>query len=55
MAYPHEREVEVFEAAMELPPGERETYLEQASAGDPDLLQRVRALLRAASAVVTTG
>src|SRR5438132_61014 len=48
MAYPHEREVEVFEAALELPPGEREAYLEQASADNPELLQRVRALVHAA-------
>jgi len=48
MAYPHEREVEVFEAALELPPGQREAYLEQMSTGDPALLQRVRALLHAA-------
>jgi serine/threonine protein kinase len=48
MAHPHEREVEVFEAALELPPGQREAYLEQASAGDPELFQRIRALLRAA-------
>src|SRR6185436_14124626 len=48
MAYPHEREVEVFEAALELPPGQREAFLAQNSAGDPELLQRVRALLHAA-------
>ena len=48
MAYPHEREVEVFEAALALPPGQREAFLAQASAGDPELLQRVRALLHAA-------
>jgi serine/threonine protein kinase/tetratricopeptide (TPR) repeat protein len=47
MAYPHEREVEVFEAVLELPPGQREAYLEQASAGNPELFQRVRALLHA--------
>ena len=44
----HEREVALFEAAMELPSGQRAAYLEQASAGDPDLLQRIRALLHAA-------
>ncbi len=48
MVHPHEREVVLFEAALELPSGQREAYLEQASAGDPDLLQRVRALLHAA-------
>src|ERR1051326_6603346 len=48
MAHPHEREIEVFEAALELPPGQREAYIEQASTGNPDLSQRVRALLHAA-------
>jgi eukaryotic-like serine/threonine-protein kinase len=48
MVPPHEREVTLFEAALELPSGQREAYLEQASAGDPDLLQRVRGLLHAA-------
>src|SRR5947208_6194509 len=48
MVHPHEREIAVFEAALELPPGQREAYLEQASAGDPDLLQRIRKLLHAA-------
>ncbi|HWX19694.1 MAG TPA: protein kinase [Candidatus Binatia bacterium] len=47
MIHPHEREVALFEAALELPSGQREAYLEQASTGDPDLLRRVRALLRA--------
>src|SRR5215813_12114104 len=48
MDHSHEREVEVFEAALELEPGQREAYLEQVSAADPVLLQRVRALLHAA-------
>src|SRR6478736_2141632 len=48
MAYPHEREVEVFEAALELPPGQREAFFTQQCAGDSKLLERVRALLRAA-------
>src|ERR1051326_5891176 len=48
MAHPHEREIEVFEAALELPPGQREAYIEKASTGNPDLSQRVRALLHAA-------
>jgi len=48
MVHPHEREIELFEAALELPPGQREAYLEQAGAGDPELLQRIRALLLAA-------
>jgi serine/threonine protein kinase len=47
MAHPHEREVEVFEAALELPPGQREAFVAQASGGDPALLERVRALLHA--------
>ena len=37
MVHSHEREVEVFEAALELPPGQRDAYLEQA-AGDGALL-----------------
>ena len=48
MAYPHEREVEVFEAALELPPGQREAFLARETAGNPELLQRVQALLHAA-------
>ena len=48
MANPHEREVAVFEAALELPPGQREAYVTEASRGDADLLARIRALLRAA-------
>src|SRR3954452_23772982 len=47
MAHPHEREVLVFEAALELPPGQREAYLEQATGGDPELLRRIRSLLHA--------
>src|ERR1051325_7855508 len=48
MANPHEREVAVFEAALELPPGQREAYLAEAAAGDGELLRRVQALLHAA-------
>ena len=48
MAHPHEREFELFEAALELPSGQREAFLAKASGGDPDLLKRVRKLLRAA-------
>jgi serine/threonine protein kinase/Flp pilus assembly protein TadD len=48
MAHPHERELEVFEAALELPPEQRDAFVTQASAADPDLLKRVRALLHAA-------
>lgn len=48
MVDPHEREVTVFEGALELAPGEREAYLKQATAGDAGLLKRVLALLHAA-------
>src|SRR5436190_1785712 len=47
MAYPHEREVEVFEAALELAPEQRDAYLAQATNGDTALIQRVQALLHA--------
>jgi len=47
MANPHEREVEVFEAALALPPGQREAFLAQQCAADEPLLQRVRSLLQA--------
>ena len=47
MKQPHEREVAVFEAALQLPPEQRETYLEQSCAGDTEVLQRIRALLKA--------
>src|ERR1041385_2780820 len=48
MVHPHERELKLFEAALELPSAQREGYLQQAGAGDADLLKRVRALLHAA-------
>lgn len=48
MAHPHEREIEVFEAALALPPGQRDAFIRQSSAGDPALLQRIQALLQAA-------
>src|ERR1051326_6833677 len=48
MVHPHEREVTLFEAALELPPAQREAYLKQASGNDPDLSQRIRKLLHAA-------
>src|SRR5436190_1104313 len=48
MDHPHEREIELFEAALELPSGEREAFLQKTGAVDPDLLQRIRALLHAA-------
>jgi len=43
----HQHEVAVFEAALQLPPRQREAYLQQTCAGDPGLLQRIRALLKA--------
>jgi serine/threonine protein kinase len=48
MDHPHEREIALFDAALELPSEEREAFLDRASAGDPDLSRRVRALLHAA-------
>jgi WD40 repeat protein/serine/threonine protein kinase len=45
MSEPYQREVVVFEAALQLPPGQREGYLEQACGGDAELLQRLRTLL----------
>src|SRR4051812_22115453 len=48
MVHPHEREVALFEAALELPAGQRLAWLEQESSGDPDLLKRIRKLLHAA-------
>jgi serine/threonine protein kinase len=42
-----ERELAVFSAARQLPPGERAAYLDQTCAGDPALRQRVEELLRA--------
>src|SRR4051812_44222270 len=48
MVHPHEREVALFEAALELPAGQRLAWLEQESSGDPDLLKRVQALIHAA-------
>lgn len=37
----------VFDAVLDLPPGEQTAYLERACAGDPELHNEVRALLRA--------
>jgi serine/threonine protein kinase len=45
MSEPYQREVVVFESALQLPPGQREGYLEQACGGDAELLQRLRTLL----------
>ena len=47
MSSPHEREVTVFEAALQLPPEQREAYLQRTCEGDESLLQRVRSLLNA--------
>ena len=43
MPQPSEREIEVFNAALELPAAERVAYLDQACAGDVALRQRVAA------------
>jgi serine/threonine protein kinase len=48
MEHPHEREIALFDAVLELPSQEREAFLDRASAGEPDLSRRVRALLHAA-------
>jgi len=47
MPEPSEREIEVFNAALELPATERVAYLDQVCAGDAALRQRVEELLRA--------
>ncbi|MGA3182532.1 MAG: serine/threonine-protein kinase [Verrucomicrobiota bacterium] len=47
MPQPSEREIEVFNAALELPAAERVAYLDQACAGDVALRQRVEELLQA--------
>ena len=47
MAEPSEHEIEVFNAALELPAAERPGYLDQACAGDPGLRERVEGLLQA--------
>jgi serine/threonine protein kinase/WD40 repeat protein len=48
MPQPSEREIEVFNVALELPAAERAAYLDQASGGDPSLRERVEELLQAA-------
>jgi hypothetical protein len=45
MAEQHEREVALFEAALQLPPEQRQAYLEQACAADAGLLSRIQVLL----------
>jgi len=47
MSQPSEREIEVFNAALELPAAERATYLDEVCAGDAALRQRVEELLQA--------
>jgi serine/threonine protein kinase/tetratricopeptide (TPR) repeat protein len=47
MPQPTEREIEVFNAALELPAVERAAYLHEACAGDAALRRRVEELLRA--------
>ena len=47
MSEPSEREIEVFNAALELPAAERARYLDNACAGEASLRQRVEELLGA--------
>jgi len=47
MSQPSEREIAVFNAALELPAAERAAYLDQVCAGDAALRQRVEELLQA--------
>jgi eukaryotic-like serine/threonine-protein kinase len=47
MPKPSEREIEIFNAALELPVAERTAYLDQQCAGDAALRQRVEELLKA--------
>ncbi len=47
MPQPSEREIEVFNVALELPAAERAAYLDQACAGDAALRQRIEELLQA--------
>src|ERR1051326_7283961 len=47
MVHPHEREIALLEAALDLPTDQSEAYLAQACPDDPDLLQRIRKLLLA--------
>ena len=47
MPQPSERDIEVFNAALELPPAERAAYLDRACAGDAALRLRVEELLKA--------
>lgn len=47
MPEPSEREIEIFNAALELPEVERVAYLDRVCANDPALRQRVEQLLKA--------
>src|SRR5208282_2862833 len=49
MPQPSEREIEVFNVALELPVVERAEYLERACAKDDTLRQRIEELLRASA------
>jgi serine/threonine protein kinase len=50
MSQPPERDIEVFNAALELPPAERVAYLDHACASDAALRLRVEELLQASEA-----
>ena len=50
MSEPPERDIEVFNAALELPPAERAACLDQACVGDAALRRRVEELLQASEA-----
>ena len=50
MPPPSEREIEVFNVALELPAAERAAYLDQACTGDAALRQRIEELLKASAA-----
>ena len=47
MGQMHQREAAIFDAALELPPGQRAAHLDQACVGDAALRQRVESLLKA--------
>jgi eukaryotic-like serine/threonine-protein kinase len=49
MPQPSEREIEVFNVALELPATERSAYLDRACAGDAALRQRIEELLKASA------
>ena len=47
MSDPHQREAALFEAVLELPPGQRAAHLDRACAGDAALRRRIESLLQA--------